>query len=331
MYVHVPFTLPLQHPGPCSTRTSRLSTPGSTSYRFNAAGRPPGTYTLACGSTQCSSGRMSVTVTVLQSASCVITPSPSPLVASSSPSPSPSPAVVSPVASPSPGVPGGNSSWPGLDSDESWLPADGVLAPDGPTVFRKPLLRQDAYTVDYTGRLSISGGRHTAASSCSCAGQACKSRGALLRAQMWLRSTALASAAACCVTAVCCRLHHSAHTTLQRTHATQYVFVHGPDVAQQIPCLRDVSPLRLRCFVPAGALGLLSNDNLDPLCNVTVSLAGGPYPVQDLSPGDGFGWEELSVGPDGSSNVSKSAYFGQKKFYYSVVVSAIPYSLPCSC
>ncbi|WIA29387.1 hypothetical protein OEZ86_011891 [Tetradesmus obliquus] len=115
--------------------------------------------------------------------------------------------LVSPVASPSPGVPGGNSSWPGLDSDESWLPADGVLAPDGPTVFRKPLLRQDAYTVDYNGRLSIS-----------------------------------------------------------------------------------------------GALGLLSNDNLDPLCNVTVLLAGGPYPVQDLSPGDGFGWEELSVGPDGSFN-----------------------------
>uniref|UniRef100_A0A383WG75 Uncharacterized protein n=1 Tax=Tetradesmus obliquus TaxID=3088 RepID=A0A383WG75_TETOB len=96
------------------------------------------------------------------------------------------------------------------------------------------------------------------------------------------------------------------------------------------PAIRLCAADAVRFALPAGhsvwlassrtrALGLLSNDNLDPLCNVTVSLAGGPYPVQDLSPGDGFGWEELSVGPDGSFNVSKSAYFGQKRFYYSVV------------
>jgi hypothetical protein len=59
--------------------------------------------------------------------------------------------------SPSPGIPVGNISWPGLDSDESWLPPGGTLAPDGPKVFRKPLLWQDAYTVDFNGRLSISG------------------------------------------------------------------------------------------------------------------------------------------------------------------------------
>jgi hypothetical protein len=40
-----------------------------------------------------------------------------------------------------------------------------------------------------------------------------------------------------------------------------------------------------------------------------------------LSPGDGSGWDELAVGPDGSFNVSKAGYFGQKKFYYSVAVS----------
>jgi hypothetical protein len=36
--------------GPCSTRTTRLSTAGSSGYRFNAGSRPCGSYTLACGS-----------------------------------------------------------------------------------------------------------------------------------------------------------------------------------------------------------------------------------------------------------------------------------------
>jgi hypothetical protein len=67
--------------------------------------------------------------------------------------------------------------------------------------------------------------------------------------------------------------------------------------------------------------GVLRNDVLVQGCNVTASLALGPYPTEDATPNDGSGWPVLTMEASGAFEIAKMGYAGVKVFYYQITVS----------